>query len=378
MEELIKVINNICEQCDYRQQTKVKYPLSETIFLLLSGMIANCENIEQVLIFGNTSISFLREYFPYKNGIPALCTIYRLLDLINPLELGNLLIMMKKELKTSQISIDGKYAKNSKCKRNTRTGSLIVSAYDNENEVTITQEIVPSKTNEIPTVYEILKRLNLNGTIITVDSLNSQVKNSDYIIHHNGNYIFPIKENHENLYKVLEDYFDDEKITSIIMKDTNRYFCSINKSNSKIHKREYFIGPSDIWTIENQLNKDEWIGVKQVVKCIYTATNLKTNEQTIKIRYFISSVEKSAKEYSVIIKDHWKVETMHWYLDVTFREDDCTVSHTNAVENLNIFRKTALALIKKYKKETKRSVKNYRYQLSQDKELLKELLEHYI
>lgn len=69
---------------------------------------------------------------------------------------------------------------------------------------------------------------------------------------------------------------------------------------------------------------------------------------------------------------------MHWYLDVTFREDDCTVSNTNAVENLNIFRKTALALIKKYKKEKKRSIKNYRYQLSQNKDLLKELLDNYI
>lgn len=130
--------------------------------------------------------------------------------------------------------------------------------------------------------------------------------------------------------------------------------------------------------IKNQLEKQKWASVKQVIQCIYTTTNLKTNEETVKIRYFISSIERTAKEYSAIIKSHWKVETMHWYLDVTFREDDCTVSNTNAVENLNIFRKTALALIKKYKKEKKRSIKNYRYQLSQNKDLLKELLDNYI
>lgn len=378
MEELIKTINNICEQCDDRQQTKVKYSLSEIVFLILSGVLANCENIDQVVIFGQESMDFLTQYFPYKNGIPALCTIYRLLDLINPKYLGNLLIMMKKELKMQQISIDGKYIKNSKCKKNKRTGDLIVSAYDNENEITITQELVPSKTNEIPTVYEILKQLNLEDTIITVDALNSQVKNSNYIIKHKGNYVFPIKENQEDLYKVIKDYFEDTEIIPIIKNDNNRYFCSIQKSNSKIHKKEYFLGSSEITDIKNQLVKQKWASVKQVVQCIYTTTDLKTNEQTVKIRYFISSIERTAKEYSVIIKDHWKVETMHWYLDVTFREDDCTVSNTNAVENLNIFRKTALALIKKYKKETKRSVKNYRYQLSQDKKLLKELLDCYI
>ena len=91
-----------------------------------------------------------------------------------------------------------------------------------------------------------MKQLNLEDTIITVDALNSQVKNSNYIIKKKGNYVFPIKENQGDLYKAIKNYFEDTEIIPIIKKNNNRYFCSIQKSNSKFHKREYFLGSSEI------------------------------------------------------------------------------------------------------------------------------------
>ena len=48
----------------------------------------------------------------------------------------------------------------------------------------------------------------------------------------------------------------------------------------------------------------------------------------------------------------WSVETMHWRLDVLFDEDRCRVQSKNIQQNLNMLRKTALNLIRIYKRET--------------------------
>jgi hypothetical protein len=48
----------------------------------------------------------------------------------------------------------------------------------------------------------------------------------------------------------------------------------------------------------------------------------------------------------------WSVETMHWLLDVHFREDFCRVEEGNVQQNMNIVRKIALNTIKDYKNKT--------------------------
>jgi hypothetical protein len=62
------------------------------------------------------------------------------------------------------------------------------------------------------------------------------------------------------------------------------------------------------------------------------------------------------------------VESLHWLLDVVFREDACHVLDKNAAENLNIVRKWALSVLKNWDTGKKHSVRQKRFILSQGRE----------
>jgi predicted transposase YbfD/YdcC len=68
--------------------------------------------------------------------------------------------------------------------------------------------------------------------------------------------------------------------------------------------------------------------------------------------YYISSRKLTAEELLKHVRLEWSVETMHWLLDVRFREDFCRVEDRNVQQNLNIVRKIALNSFRSYKAKT--------------------------
>ena len=75
-------------------------------------------------------------------------------------------------------------------------------------------------------------------------------------------------------------------------------------------------------------------------------TIIKNGVETSEIRYFISSLPLDAKEIARAIRGHWMVESHHWHLDVTFREDDNHTLEKQAAFNSNILKKLALNALK--------------------------------
>lgn len=63
-------------------------------------------------------------------------------------------------------------------------------------------------------------------------------------------------------------------------------------------------------------------------------------------RYFISSLKEDIELISRAVRGHWSIESMHWHLDVTFREDANTTIDKMAAQNLNIIRKWSLSILK--------------------------------
>ena len=72
----------------------------------------------------------------------------------------------------------------------------------------------------------------------------------------------------------------------------------------------------------------------------------KAGKTTYEYRYFISSLKTDIKEAGRAVRGHWSIESMHWHLDVTFREDANTTIDKMAAQNLNIIRKWSLSILK--------------------------------
>lgn len=91
--------------------------------------------------------------------------------------------------------------------------------------------------------------------------------------------------------------------------------------------------------------KKSWKGLKSIGMEEKTIRDERGSEKK-EYRYYISSLEEDIEMFSHAVRGHWSVESMHWHLDVTFREDANTTLDKTAAQNLNIIRKWCLSLPK--------------------------------
>jgi len=114
----------------------------------------------------------------------------------------------------------------------------------------------------------------------------------------------------------------------------------VEKARGCVEKREYWQTEDIAWLPQ----KKNWMGLKSIAMARNTI--IKSGKETSETRYFISNLPLDVNEVARAIRGHWMVESYHWHLDVTFREDDNHTIEKQAAFNLNIIRKLALNVLK--------------------------------
>ena len=329
----------ILESIDTRQQAKVQHKLSEIFGISFFAMIANANDPEEIELFCKAHEKFLREYFVLEYGIPSHDTIERAFAMVSPEYLQKFRTRFNELLNTNEgekvrkiLSLDGKTQRGNG--NATQKANHIVSAVDN-NGFCLGEKRVSEKSNEITAIPELLDDLNVNGHIITIDAMGTQTDIVKKIRKKKADYVLALKRNQGNLYDDVKLYFDDKDFLSKC-----EYHKTVEKARGGVEKREYWQTEDIGWLSQ----KKEWTGLKSIAMTRNTIS--KNGVETSETRYFISSLPTDAKEIARTIRGHWMVESYHWHLDVTFREDDNRTIDKHVAYNLNIMRKLALNLLK--------------------------------
>ena len=338
MKEALKYLR-ISESFDTRQAGKVKYKLSEIIGISFFAMVANANDPEDIEIFCESHEEFLKEYFVLANGIPSHDTIYRAFAMVSPEYLKEFQTRFNDMLNSNEgekirkiLAIDGKTQRGNG--RNEQKANHIVSAVD-ENGFCLGEERVDDKSNEITAIPELLESLNIKGHIITTDAMGTQREIVKQIRRKKADYVLALKGNQGNLHEDVKLYFEDKEFLSKC-----EYHKTIEKAGGGVEKREYWQTDDIKWLTQ----KKEWTGLKTIAMTRNTIT--KNGNTTQETRYFISSLPTCVVEIARAIRGHWMVESYHWQLDVTFREDADHTVNKHVAYNLNIMRKLALNLLK--------------------------------
>jgi len=150
-----------------------------------------------------------------------------------------------------------------------------------------------------------------------------------------ADYILALKGNQGTLYEDVKLYFEDKDFLNKCA-----YYKTTEKARDGIEKREYWQTEDIAWLSQRK----DWAGLKSVAMTRNTV--IKDDLVTTQTRYFISSLYTDAKETARAIRGHWMVESYHWHLDVTFREDADRTLDKYVAYNLNIMRKLALNALK--------------------------------
>ena len=217
-----------------------------------------------------------------------------------------------------------------------------INAWSVENGICIGQKKVGIKTNEITAIPKLMEMLDLKGTIVTTDALNTQKGVAEKAINLGADYVLPVKRNHKGLLEDIELMFQDAEKREFKGIDADQYE-TLEKSHGRVEKREYFSICAD-----GLPEKKSWAGVKSLGMVRRERTKEdKTTRETV---FYLSSCEIDAKLLAKCIRDHWMVENgLHWSLDVILREDKIRYRHQVGARNLSVIRKVVLGALSKDK-----------------------------
>ena len=340
---------------DTRIKGKTKFKIWDIIICGILAVLFGAQDWEDIRDFVDNHYDWLREFLLLTGGIPCVKTYERVFSIINPRELENILndfIMsfnIKSNLREDIINLDGRVSKGSARQETEYQDKIkplnVLNAYSNKYGICLASEMIEEKSNEIPTIPEILKRFNVKGNIITWDALNTQTENVKAVVKLKGDYVVPIKGNQGNFYNDLKDYFDEKKLETIKAGNTkSTYVDYYEKRGSQTIYYEYYQTEDVNWYFD----KKKWEKLNSIGLVKKTIDNGK--EVKKEKRYYISSLYCNIDLFSKAIRNHWSVENkLHWHLDFTFKQDKNTTTNKIALMNLEIINKFCLAILNRVK-----------------------------
>lgn len=374
---------------DSRNKNMIKFKLWDVIMCVILASFADNNTWEEIHDFVKDNYKWLKSFLQMTGGIPTEDSYERIIGLINSNELNKILLDFFKAItlefttKINLLNFDGRV--NNGSKRNititneAKTPLNCLNVYSYQYGYCVETKQIDDKTNEIPTIEELIKGMNLTGVIATWDALNSQTKNVDAVINAGGDYVIPIKGNQGVFYQDLIDYFDEEKCNEIIAGNLHSdYLTYTEKSHGAVIRYECF-QTSDIKWYDRL---SEWKNVQTfgLIRKTITKKVLVKNERknakdkkkkiarevtTIENRYYISSRQVNIVEFNIATRGHWSVENkIHWHLDFTFCQDKNSTTNKNALLNLEIIHKFVLATLNRVKPKYNKSLKSIRKHLS--------------
>lgn len=314
-------------------QGHILHKLEDIIIIGLCTLVCNGEDFTDMEEFGKQREEWLKKFLELPHGIPDSDTFRRVFERIAPEALSECLYDWLgchwEEGKI--IAVDGKTIRGSKSE--SHKAYHVVSAFVAENQLVLGELVTDEKSNEITAVPELLDSLNIENSIVTADAMSCQKEIVKKIRKGKADYVIGLKGNQPALQENAALYFKDfaQELPCVITKE---------KDHGRIEIREYRLLTDLSWLSE----KKQWAGLNAVGMVSSTVTrNGKTSSD---IRYFISSVTEIDR-FAYAVRKHWAIENqLHWSLDVIFGEDSSKARKDLSPLNLNILRKTALALCK--------------------------------
>ena len=351
------------ELTDSRQQKKCKYKMWDVVVCVVISALCGKKDWEEIHDFVVEKYNFFNSFLKMTGGIPSAKTYERIMAIIDYKELEKIILSFFKTItkdiyrEIEILNFDGRVNNGIKRKKTYKSNEIsplnMLNVYSNKHQLCISSEIIDSKTNEIPTVRKLLNTLNIEGSIVTWDALNTQKDNVKAARDGGADYVVPIKKNHEIFYNELVSFFDSKQEEFIIAgKNNTGYLKEREYKNGMTITYEYFQTEEVQWFED----KNDWKDLKSfgmvkktITKIVVNPKTKKETEQTeTEKRYYISNLIINIKLFSQAIRKHWSVENkLHWHLDVTFRQDKNRTLNKNALANLEIINKFCLGILKR-------------------------------
>lgn len=328
---------------DPRQQAKVNYPLEEILLLCLLSVLAGAETITDIAMFGRKKLDLLRRFRPFANGTPAHDHLGDILAVLDPEQFRRCFVAWVAALSGTPegvIAIDGKTVRRSGNKRKSKAPIHMVSAFAARQRLVLGQIKVAEKSNEITAIPKLLELLAIEGAIVTIDAMGCQRDIAQKIIEKKADYVLALKGNQGSLREDVELFVAEQQAVGFKDSEVSRH-QTVDGDHGRIETRTTTVIHDIAWLRQ----RHNWPGLNAVVMVeSVRETGDKIERET---RFYITSLVLLACMLAPIVRGHWAIEnSLHWVLDMVFRDDECRVRTDNAPANFCTIKHMAHNLVR--------------------------------
>jgi predicted transposase YbfD/YdcC len=334
---------------DPRHVRNRKHLFIDIVVIAVCGMVCGCDGPTAIRRWATNRADWLNGFLALPNGIPSRDCIRRLLIALQPEAFQRCFqdwIADALELDAAGparlVAIDGKTLRRSHDASNGLGPLHIVSAWASEHGVALGQVATEEKSNEITAIPQLLKQIELAKTLITIDAMGCQKEIAREIVAGGGDFVIAVKDNQPKL---------SEAIGALVMKHLEGELAALKhrshetkeRGHGRRDDRSYFVAqvPPDFAA------KGEWPWIKAIGTAVRITTHA-DGTRSDEVRYYMLSRFLSGKRFGEAVRAHWSIESMHWVLDVTFREDESRTRERILANNLSWLRRFAITLLKRH------------------------------
>jgi len=346
-DDIDSIIQEFRDLDDPRSTINRHHLFGDLIVISIMAVIAGADGPLAIGTWAENNQKWLNERLKLPHGIPSHDTIGRLLAVLSPTAFQSCFeswiasVTVTEEVEDlNQIAIDGKVLRRSHDRRKGLGPLWLVSAWSVDRGISLGQLATDEKSNEITAIPELLANIEIEEAVITIDAAGCQRKIAKKIVDGKGDYVLSLKGNQGKLHQAVAQYIEEQMENDFSDIEVERY-CERLKGHGRNDEITYYQMPVP----EDLVNREKWAGLKTIGVAIRDSeTGVKWSTE---VRYYINSIPMNAKRFARFVRGHWAIEsTLHWCLDVTFREDESRVRDRNTATNLAWLKRFGLSLLK--------------------------------
>lgn len=341
--EAVVFLNHFKDMPDPRQRGKVMYPLQEVLLLALLAILAGAESFVDIARFGRMKLAFLRRFRPFLDGTPSHDHLGDIFAALDAEQFQRCFVAWTASLigvPEGVVAIDGKTARRSGGK-GAKGAIHMVSAFVASQRLVLGQVKVAEKSNEIVAIPKLPDMLTIEGAIVTIDAMGCQRAIAQKIIDKRADYVFGLKGNQGSLREDVELLVTEQRARNFADTTISRAE-TVDADNDRIETRVTTV----IHDVDWLRKRHDWPRLNAIAMVESTReANGRIEKDT---RFYITSLIMLAPLLGPVIRSHWATEnSLHWVMDMIFRDDECRVRTNHAPANFTAMKHMAHNLLRR-------------------------------
>ena len=342
--ETVVFLNHFKDMPDPRQRGKIMYPLDEVLLLALLAVLAGADSFVDIARFGRMKLEFLRRFRPFLDGTPSHDHLGDIFAALDPVQFQHCFVAWVASVTgvpAGVVAIDGKTVRRSGGKAG--KGAIhMVSAFAAGQRLVLGQVKVAEKSNEITAIPKLLDMLAVKGAIITIDAMGCQRAIAQKILDKEADYVFGLKGNQGSLRDDVDLFIAEQKAKAFADTTISRAETIDADNGGRIETRTVTV----VHDVEWLRKRHGWPGLNAIAMVESTRETKGLIEKETRI--YITSLVMLAHLLGPVIRGHWAIEnSLHWVMDMIFRDDECRVRTNHAPANFTTIKHMAHNLLRR-------------------------------